>query len=209
MFSALRGDSRHRRCGVAGEDENILNLVKPADIYLLCGYCQNLFLGEIPTVNSLFPHLMIEVRVGKRYSLSLCFHKHHAEELKELIYRFLLALGFSGEESLEVTEKLRLQFTKRDIVDIVLLHELYNATLATLILLVGLVATVDANHLLCLCEEFIIYRHERFLLSSDTHIGILHHFCGDIAMSIEQILIMVLNDIFDVIEAFVERHYSC
>ena len=132
-------------------------MIEPLDGDFLFGDGENFIFREVASVNLLFLHLVIEIRIAESDTLTLCFQQHHAEKLEKLVNGVLPALVSGSEENLKIYKEFLFQFSQGDVGDIVFLfHKLHHTTVAAFIFLLGLVAAVNPYHLLGVLKKLLI-----------------------------------------------------
>ena len=112
------------------------------------------------------------------------------------------------EEELKIHDELILDFSERYVGDVVLLlHELHHTAVHPFVFAVGGVGFAEADELLGVLQMLLIEFQERFLPLCDAHVGVAHHFGGDIAVTTLDGVVVVCKEGLGILKVVVQLKY--
>ena len=196
--------------GEAGEDEDVAHLFQTLGGKLLFHHLFQVVFRKEATVNALHGDFISVEGVNENQTGPDCLVDDLLEEFHALVGGVLAVTVFSAQEELKIHDELVLDFTKGNIGDIVfLLHELHHAAVHPLVFLIGRVCLADTYELLGIFKVLKIERYQRFLFGGDAGKGVLHHFGCNVAMSVEDVVVMFFENDPHVFEALVDFKDFC
>lgn len=194
--------------GEAGEDEDVAHLFQTLGGELLLHHLAKLVFGEIATVNTLDGDFVTVERVNGYQPGADGFVDYLLEELHALVGGVLRVFVLGTEEELKIHDELVSDFTERYVRDVVfLLHELHHAAVHPFVLAVGGVGLAESDEFLGVFEVLLVEFEKRFLTLGYPHVGVAHHFSGDVAVTTLDIVVVVCKDGLGILKVVVQLKY--
>ena len=196
--------------GEAGEHEYVAHLFETLGGELLFHHLLQVVFREKTPVNPLHRNFVAIEGIHGNQPGTDSLVDYLLKELHALVGGVLAVTILRAEEELQIDDELVLDFTQGDVGDVVFLfHELHHTAIHTLVFLIGGIRLAQSDELFGVFKMLLVERHQRFFFRSNAGKGVLYHFGCNVAVAVEDVVVVFFKNDSHVFKSFVDFENFC